>query len=700
MFKKKRIWLAIALLALTLVLYGCTQLFDLAGFKSVDEQEGLQPLSATSDQFEVVNGKVRVLIGFIQRPGPPEGAMVRGLGGEIRYTYHLIPAIAATIPETAVDALRRNPKVAYIEADGIVQAIPQTLPWGVDRIDAEVVHTYNKGTGVKVAIIDTGIDYNHPDLDANYKDGYDYVNSDEDPQDDNGHGTHCAGIIAAEDNDIGVIGVAPEAWLYAVKVLDATGSGYVSDVVAGIQWSIDNGMQVTSMSLGTNTDYQSLHDICDAAYEAEIVVVAAAGNDYRRRGRAEFDTVGYPARYDSVIAVGATDNTDTKASWSSTGLALELAAPGVSIYSTLPTYEVTLSADYGYDYGTLGGTSMSCPHVAGTAALVMVSEPTFTNVEVRLRLQATADDLGDPGWDVWYGYGLVDADEAAPPPAVPNTQPVADADGPYTGTEDVAITFDGSGSDDSDGDSLTYAWDFGDGSTGTGVNPTHAYTAGGTYTVTLVVNDDKVDSEPSTTTADITEVNDPPVADAGLDQTALVNEVVTFDGSGSHDIDGYITAYDWDFGDGTTGTGVTTIHAYGTAGTYAVVLTVTDNDGLTDTDEAIVTVTEAPAYPTMHIASIDISLKIAGPNRTAIATVTIVDADGNPVEGATVYGQWSGLTSDSDSGVTDTSGKAALRSDRVRNVSGTFTFTVTDVTKDQWTYDSEANVETSDSISV
>ena len=529
--------------------------------------------------------KVPVIIGFKDKPSQADKGMIRGHGGDIKHSYTIINAIAAKLPEQAIAKIKKNPRVAYVEMDGKVHALDAELDnsWGVKRIGAGVVHGYNKGTGVKVAIIDTGIDYTHPDLDANYKEGgLDYVNGDSNPMDDNGHGTHCAGIVAAEDNEEGVVGVAPEAHLYAVKVLDSGGSGYLSDVIAGIQWSMDNGMQVISMSLGTDTDYQSLHDACDEAYAAGIVVVAAGGNDYLRRGRAEFDTVDYPARYDSVIAVGATDSNDEKASFSSTGPDVELAAPGVDILSTY------LTGRYAY----MSGTSMACPHVAGTAALVMVSEPTFTNVDVRQRLQATAEDLGDPGWDTWYGYGLGDADEAAPPPAVPNTPPVADADGPYAGTEDVAITFDGSGSYDQDGDPLTYAWDFGDGSTGTGVNPSHAYTAGGTYTVTLVVNDGKVDSETSTTTADITE-NDPPVAGAGPDQTALVDEVVTFDGSESYDIDGTIIAYDWDFGDGTTGTGMTTAHAYETAGRYTVVLTVTDNGGLKDADEAIVTVTEA-----------------------------------------------------------------------------------------------------------
>jgi PKD repeat protein len=347
---------------------------------------------------------------------------------------------------------------------------------------------------------------------------------------------------------------------------------------------------------------------------------------------------------------------------------------------------------------------MACPHVAGTAALVIASDPTLTKVDVRTRLQTTADDLGPIGWDTVYGYGIVDADEATPLTGPPNQPPVADANGPYTGTEDVAITFNGSGSYDPDGDSLTYAWIFGDGNTGTGVNPTHVYTAGGTYTVTLVVNDGKVDSEPSYSTATIAEVNDPPIADAGPDQTATVNEVITFDGSGSTDPEGNIASYAWDFGDGTSGTGITVTHAYSTAGTYTVTLTVTDDGGLTDSDTAIVTVTEAPAVPTIHVASIEMSTgsRTAGRNTFvwALAKVTIVDAKGVPVEGATVYGHWEVATTDSDSGITDANGQVLLTSDSVKNPPSrtTFVFVVDNVVLSGWTYNPAANVETSDSI--
>jgi len=362
---------------------------------------------------------VNVIVGFKDKP---LADLVKKHGGNVTHIYTLIPAVAARVPKPAIDELKKLEEVAYVEPDDEVHMLVQTLPWGVDRIDAEIVHfTDNKGTGVKVSILDTGIDYTHPDLDANYKGGYDFVNDDADPKDDNGHGTHVAGIVAAEDNDIGVIGVAPEAYLYAVKVLNRFGSGYLSDVILGIQWSVDNHMQIISMSLGTATYSASLEDACNSAYGAGLVLVAAAGNS--GDGDPTTDEYSYPAAYASVIAVGATDKFDTAPSWSNSGPYLELAAPGVSIYSTLPTYRVTLTRSYGYDYGTLSGTSMSCPHVTGVVALVFTtavdpaydldSDKIWDAGEVRKKLQDTADDLGPSGKDKLYGYGLVDADGAA-----------------------------------------------------------------------------------------------------------------------------------------------------------------------------------------------------------------------------------------------------------------------------------------------
>jgi len=538
--------------------------------------------------------RVPVLIGFKQVPGPAEQALVRSHGGEIKYSYTLIPGIAASVPEAAIEGLRRNPNVTIVEPDIEVFAVADQLPWGVDRIDAELVHaTGNKGAGVKVAIIDTGIDYTHPDLDGNYVGGYDFANNDANPMDDNGHGTHVAGTIGAEDDGLGVVGVAPRADLYALKVLNKSGSGSFSAVIAALQWAVDHGIQVTNNSYGSVGDPGTFtHQAFDNAAAAGIINVCAAGNE-----GAGDDTVIYPAKYTSCIAVAATDSTNTRIYFSSTGPDVELAAPGVSIYST------RLGGGYTY----MSGTSMACPHVAGTAALVIAAGVG----DVRTRLQQTADDLGATGRDSWYGFGLVDADEAAAGPAGP---PEANFVGmPTTGTAPLLVLF----TDISTGLVSSWLWNFGDGGTSTGQDPSHTYSSAGSYDVILSVTGP--DGSDTFTVTDYITVSAPPVQDS-----------------------------------------------------------------------------------TMHVAGIVMSLKKTGPNVNAVATVTVVNGAGVPVAGATVSGRWSGRTSDSDVGTTDTLGRVTLQSNKVKNPpSGTtFNFTVTNVVKSGWTYNSDDNAETTDSISI
>jgi len=277
----------------------------------------------------------------------------------------------------------------------------EVLPWGVDRIDAEKVWQTTTGDPIKVAIIDTGVDVKHPDLIDNLKGGVSTVSYTTSYNDDNGHGTHVAGIVGAIDNEIGVIGVAPKIDLYAVKVLDRRGSGYISDVIEGIEWVINQkksqgGDWIINMSLGTSSDVKSFYDEIKKAYDAGITMVAAAGNTGGE--------VTYPAAYPEVIAVSATDQNNQIASWSSRGQEIDLAAPGVNIYSTYK----------GSTYKTLSGTSMAAPHVTGAAALVIDtkkcdfnSDNVCTPAEVQQRLEKTAVDLGNPGKDELYGAGLV-----------------------------------------------------------------------------------------------------------------------------------------------------------------------------------------------------------------------------------------------------------------------------------------------------
>ncbi len=351
-----------------------------------------------------------VIIGYHQKPDHVDEDEIKSNGGNIKHTYHIIPAVSAKLSDRAIAKMKKNPRVAYIENDTILKATVDEYnnSWGVSRIGSKIVHDNSiNGSGVKIAVLDTGIDYNHEDLHDNYKGGFNFTFNNSDPFDDsyNSHGTHVAGIIAAEKNGIGVVGVAPNASLYAVKVLDGAGFGYASWVIAGIQWAVDNKMDIATMSLGSSPydpDLESLRIACDNAYNAGILLVAAAGNT-------NGGNVTYPAGFDSVIAVTATDQNNQKASFSPVDPKIELAAPGVYINSTIKS-----------TYGQLSGTSQATPHVTGTAALLISShnlrdvngDGVVNNKDVRLQLQRTAKDLGSPGKDDTYGYGIVDAKAA------------------------------------------------------------------------------------------------------------------------------------------------------------------------------------------------------------------------------------------------------------------------------------------------
>lgn len=350
-------------------------------------------MSAASSGFANENGvdhrgdKKSYFIGF--HTGVDLG-VIKGNGGEVKRQYKYMPVIAAKLPDKAVQALANHPKVAYIEEDGMVQATGQEIPWGVSHVKATDVHqTGVIGSGTKVGILDTGIDYTHEDLQVSG--GATFVSGTSDYMDDNGHGTHVAGTVAAVNNTLGVIGIAPQTNLYAIKVLDQYGNGNYSDVIAGIEWAITNNLDIINMSLGGTTGSKTLQTAVDEAYIAGLLLVASAGN----RGYDKKGTITYPAAYDSVIAVGAIDNKNNRANFSSVGRELELVAPGIEIQSTVP-------GSYGYK----DGTSMAAPHVAGVAALVWAAQPSLSNVSLRSLLNNTAVYIGDP---FSFGNGLVDA---------------------------------------------------------------------------------------------------------------------------------------------------------------------------------------------------------------------------------------------------------------------------------------------------
>lgn len=344
---------------------------------------------------------IPVIVQFIDRV---DTSIIIDNGGKVTIKYKNIPALSANIPEARLHSIASSKGVRYVEVDQEVTVL-EDYTWNIIQIGADIVQDEgNTGDGIKIAVIDTGIDYNHPELAAIYKGGYDFYNNDSDPMDDYGHGTHCAGIIAAQNNGVGVIGVAPGIELYAVKVLGSGGSGSYSQVIAGVDWCIDNGIQITSNSYGGTGYSSTLEDIFNVAYEKGILSIAAAGNS---GGSSTLDMTGYPARYESVIAVAAVDINKNIASFSSTGPATEVSAPGVSVYSSVPTTPMKIYDPSGYK--NLSGTSMACPHVAGLAALITSAHPDWDKETIRGQIRSTADDLGMTGFDWVYGFGEINA---------------------------------------------------------------------------------------------------------------------------------------------------------------------------------------------------------------------------------------------------------------------------------------------------
>ena len=342
-------------------------------------------------------------------------------GGKIANSISIegnVMALAVEVPKIRAvgfcQTIQRNKLVASLEPDPKAEAffVPNdpywSVQWGPQKIEAEAAWNTSVGSSdILVAVLDTGIDYNHPDLAANYVPlGYDWVNNDNDPLDDFGHGTHCAGIIAATiNNSIGIAGLA-QVKIMAEKVMNAGGMGYYDWIAAGVYDAVAKGAKIISMSLGGSDDAPIFHDAVKYALAHGVLVIAAAGNSHS-------NVPMYPAAYPEVIAVSATDENDTLASFSNFGNWIDLAAPGVNIYSTMPTYTVMMNI-IGYDmnYTYASGTSMACPHVAGVAALTWSLLPSSTPDRIRTILEHTADDLGAPGFDTSYGYGRINARRA------------------------------------------------------------------------------------------------------------------------------------------------------------------------------------------------------------------------------------------------------------------------------------------------
>ena len=374
------------------------------------------PAEVPPRRSEAVPGAI--LVRFAPSATPADRAEARAAAKAKRArAFRIVPGLelltTAEPTDVALARLRGRPAVLYAEPDWVVHATDLTndpeLPnlWGLEQasdadIDASVAWDRTAGSGVVVAVIDSGVDLDHPDLAANlwtnpgetagngvdddnngYIDdlhGWDYVDNDAEPDDANGHGTHVAGTIAAVgDNGIGVVGVAHEARIMPIRILDAGGEGSIGAAVAAIEYAFRNGARMSNNSWGWRGEASlSLQEAIRAANDADHLVVAAAGND----GADTDEYAHFPSGYDvpNIIAVAATDANDALASFSNVGaLSVDVAAPGVEILSTWP----------GGGYQSIDGTSMATPHVSGVAALVRAAYPTWTVAEVRAQILRT-----------------------------------------------------------------------------------------------------------------------------------------------------------------------------------------------------------------------------------------------------------------------------------------------------------------------
>jgi len=565
------------------------------------------------------------------------------------------------------------------------------------------------GDEVTIGIVDTGVDYEHPDLADRFPEdpGKDFVDDDDDPMppgDGENHGTHVAGIASATtDNGTGVSGMS-DSTLISCRALGPQG-GSIEDIAEAIRYATDRGADIINMSLGGGGRTEVGKNAVSYALDNGALPFASAGN-------ACAPQVGFPARYDEVVAVSAVDEDQNLASFSNKGPNVEITGPGVNVLSTWAT--TPQNDPYGGKYNAISGTSMSCPAVAGVAALGLAADPELSPTELRGRLKETAVDIGLS--DEEQGAGRADAVRLVggvgedQPDAGPTARVSADPGDPHVG-ENVYVT--AAESTDPDGYVDAWEWEFGDGATATGQNAVHSYDEPGDYRIGLTVTDEDGQTATASTTVSVqsgtcgtderteefsgtvesdegrdtstysfatdepclveityegndefilyasqrssdflqtecqgevvlrprdirtldtsgdltvgifsgngqdsptgdwtatvtetgftdggTDPNEPPEAAFTPESpTVQPGKAIEFDASGSSDPDGTVESYEWEFGDGATGSGQTATHAYGSAGTYEVTLTVTDDAGATGTATTTVTVeaeNEAP----------------------------------------------------------------------------------------------------------
>ncbi|MEV6956662.1 PKD domain-containing protein [Streptomyces sp. NPDC051183] len=574
--------------------------------------------SAAPPPFAGVQGDyIVVLAGSVDDPAGVAAVQARQFKTNVGHVYrHALKGYSARMPESAAAALRRTPGVVSVERDQIAyitgasgataaagspSAAAQTTPTGVKRIFADqnpdlvIDGVDDQRVDVDIAILDTGSDSTHPDLNVVRR--VDCANKtscvDNSGVDDNGHGTHVAGIAAAIDNGVGVAGAAPGARVWSVKVMGSNGGGSFSGIMAGIDWVTARAgdIEVVNMSLGCDgcTDSATSTAITNAVSKG-IVFAVAAGNSAKNA------STSFPANHPDVITVSALSDSDGKpggtggapacrtsegddrlATFSNFGTTIDVAAPGVCILSTALRAQPPCSPCI-WDpsgYALASGTSMAAPHVAGVAGYYTAGANKPTTKSGALAIRQKITDAGNLNWTDQSGDGVKEPllDVNAPlDPGAPRAILTASCSG-------NTCSFDASSSSDPDGTITSYAWTFGDGTTGTGKTVSHTYAPDKAYTVKLTVTDNS--GKTAATSEQIAVGNPPPVA--AFTNSCSSPTTCAFDASDSTDPGGSISSYTWTFGDGTTGTGNTITHRYPNpgGGTYIVKLTVTDNQGKT-----------------------------------------------------------------------------------------------------------------------
>ncbi|MEU4445178.1 PKD domain-containing protein [Actinosynnema sp. NPDC050801] len=480
-------------------------------------------------------------------------------GGEVSHVYSAaLRGFSVRMSERQAKRLAADPAVRYVEQNGIARA---TETWGLDRVDQRDLPlddgftAPNDGSGVTAYVLDTGMDFRHPDLEGRASSGYDFIDNDSDASDCHGHGTHVGGTIGSK-----TYGVAKNVELVSVRVLDCNSSGPWDKIIAGIDWVTDNAPQaaVGNMSLG-GSRATAVDQAVTNSVRAGVAWAIAAGNNGQNACNVS------PAAAEGVLTVAATDNGDRRSVWSSSsssnyGSCVELFAPGSNI----------TSATKGGGTAAWNGTSMATPHVAGALALVTSANPGISVADANAKVldTATVNKVSDPKDSP--NRLLYVKDLGARDPGAPTASFTASCS-----STTPSCSFDASASSDPDGTVSSYAWEFGDGKTGSGVKPSHTYSTAGAYTVKLTVTDNS--GKTATTSRRAVAGPQPPTASFTV---FCQRTVCSFDGTASSDPDGDIASYTWNFGDGQTGSGVKVSHTYASrAATYTPELTVTDRAG-------------------------------------------------------------------------------------------------------------------------